>query len=76
MKRGKDNIVGSIFINYGELHDYYEHSMNLDEQQTYFNEKHKEGDDFLRLPQNKAGGDNNMKIVCSFSGSETSETFK
>ena len=26
MKRGEDNIVGGIFINYGELHDNYQHS--------------------------------------------------
>ena len=26
MKRGKGNIVGRVFINYGEFHDNYQHS--------------------------------------------------
>ena len=28
MKRGKGNIVGGIFINYGKLHDNYQYSQD------------------------------------------------
>ena len=28
IKRGKGNIIGGIFINYGELHDDYQHAFD------------------------------------------------
>ena len=34
MKRGKDNIVGVGFINYGELHDNYQHSQDYKFRRT------------------------------------------
>ena len=34
MKRAKCNIVGCIFINYGELHDNYKHSSDYKFERT------------------------------------------
>ena len=47
MKRGKDNIVGGIFINYGELHDNY----NIQFRRTVdlFQREHIGGDDLPYL---------------------------
>ena len=55
MKRDKGNIVGSIFISYGELHDncQFLKTINLEEQQNYFNKKYIGDDDFPHLLQSK-----------------------
>ena len=36
MKRGKGNIVGGIFINYGELYDNYQHSKRKTDKKNFF----------------------------------------
>ena len=57
MKRGKGNVFGGIFINYGELYDSYMiitnilKTISLEEQQTHFKEKHIRGDDFPTFTQ-------------------------
>ena len=77
MKRGKDNIVGVGFINYGELHDNYQHSqdykfrrtVDLFQRETFS----KRWFPTLTLEQSRVQN-KNLEMLRSFSGNETSES--
>ena len=79
IKRGKEYIVWGIFINYRELHDNYQHSsdykfrrtVDLFQRETYRRRWFPTFTLEWSRVRNK-----DLKMVRSFSGNETSESFK